>query len=103
MKYRLVSTISSLYKTVVIVKNKDMSKEELIRKLFEFPTLDIPVVKTITVEMDKYKDRKGQGTVQITNDGPSGFSQFKTHQVNPIEYVMTREEYKSGEYKLVIK
>ena len=53
--------------------------------------------------MDKYEGRKGQGTVQITKDGPSGYSSFKTHQVNPIEYVMTREEYKSGEYKLVIK
>ena len=53
--------------------------------------------------MDKYVGRQGQGTVQITNDGPDGFRQFKTHQVNPIEYVMTRKEYKSGEYQLVIK
>ena len=80
-----------------------MSKEELIRKLFEFPTLDIPVVKTITVEMDKYKDRKGQGTVQIQRNGPNGFTHHKSHQENPFLYVSEREEYLSGEYELIIK
>ena len=79
-----------------------MTRNQLKQMWFNLPTSTI-VTKTILVEMDKYEGRKGQGTVQITNDGPSGFSQFKTHQVNPIEYVMTRKEYKSGEYKLVIK
>ena len=79
-----------------------MTRNQLKQMWFNLPTSDV-VTKTILVEMDKYEGRKGQGTVQITNDGPSGFRQFKTHQVNPIEYVMTREEYKSGEYKLVIK
>ena len=53
--------------------------------------------------MDKYEGRKGQGTIQITSDGPSGYSSFKTHQEFPMKYLETRKEYKSGEYKLVIK
>ena len=79
-----------------------MTRNELKQMWFNLPTTTT-VTKTILVEMDKYVGRQGQGTVQITKDGPSGYSSFKTHQVNPIEYVMTREEYKSGEYKLVIK
>ena len=79
-----------------------MSREELKRLWFSLPT-QTKVTKTIVVEMDKYEGRKGQGTVQITNDGPSGFTQFKSHEVNPIEYVLNCKEYKSKEYKLVIK
>ena len=80
-----------------------MSREELKRLFLTFPAVDRPMVKTITVEMDKYEGRIGQGTVEITRDGPDGFSQFKTHQVNPIEYVLNCKEYKSKEYQLVIK
>tara|TARA_R110002020_G_scaffold11306_1_gene42653 strand:+ start:299 stop:538 length:240 start_codon:yes stop_codon:yes gene_type:complete len=79
-----------------------MSREELKRMWFNIPTSEV-VTKTILVEMDKYKDRLGQGTVQITKDGPSGFSEFKTHQINPMKWALNRKEYKSGEYKLVIK
>ena len=39
----------------------------------------------------------------IVVDVKSGYSSFKTHQVNPIEYVMNREEYKSGSHQLIIK
>ena len=79
-----------------------MTRNQLKQMWFNLPTSNV-VTKTILVEMDKYKDRVGQGTVQITKDGPDGFSQFKTHQEFPMEYALDREEYKSGEYKLVIK
>ena len=79
-----------------------MTRNELKQMWFNLPTSNV-VTKTILVEIDKYKDRLGQGTVQITKDGPNGFSQFKTHQEFPMEYALDREEYKSGEYKLVIK
>ena len=79
-----------------------MTRNELKQMWFNLPTSNV-VTKTILVEMDKYKDRLGQGTVQITKDGPSGFTQFKTHQEFPMEYALDRKEYKSGEYKLVIK
>lgn len=79
-----------------------MTRNQLKQMWFNLPTSTI-VTKTILVEMDKYEGRKGQGTVQITKDGPNGFTQFKTHQVNPMKYALDREEYKSGEYQLVIK
>ena len=79
-----------------------MTRNELKQMWFNLPTSDV-VTKAILVEMDKYPGRKGQGTVQITNDGPSGFTQFKSHEVNPMEYVFNTKEYKSKEYKLVIK
>ena len=83
--------------------NGKMSREELKRMLFAFPTEGRPTVKTITVQMDRYKDRLGQGTVQIQSDGPSGFKHWKSSQLNPMEYALTSEEYKSGDYELIIK
>ena len=80
-----------------------MSREELKRLFLTFPTVDRPVVKTITVQMDKYEGRIGQGTVEITRDGPDGYSQFKTHQEHPYTYATSRKEFASGEYKLIIK
>tara|TARA_R100000541_G_scaffold15466_1_gene24830 strand:- start:681 stop:920 length:240 start_codon:yes stop_codon:yes gene_type:complete len=79
-----------------------MNRQELKQMWFNLPTQTV-VTKTILVELDKYPGRKGQGTVQITSDGPDGFRQFTTHQVNPMDYVHSRKEYKSGEYQLVIK
>ena len=80
-----------------------MSREELKRMLFAFPTEGRPTVKTITVQMDRYKDRLGQGTVQITRDGPDGFCEWKSCQSNPMEHALTSEEYLSGDYELIIK
>ena len=81
-----------------------MTRNQLKQMWFNLPTQTI-VTKTILVEMDKYEGRKGQGTIQITSDGPNGYSSFKTHQEFPIKYVQDRinsdEKYK--EYKLVIK
>ena len=86
-----------------------MTRNELKQMWFNLPTSSV-VTKTILVEMDKYKGRKGQGTVQITSDGPDGFSQFKTHQEFPLQYALDRIEESKGceykdlsEYKLVIK
>ena len=80
-----------------------MSREELKRLFLTFPTVDRPVVKTIKVEMDKYEGRIGQGTIEITRDGPDGFSQFKTHQEYPYTYVVGRKEFIDGDYELIIK
>ena len=79
-----------------------MNRNQLKQMWFNLPTQTI-VTKTILVEMDKYVDRKGQGTIQVTSDGPSGFSQFETHQEFPMKYALNTKEYKSGEYSLVIK
>ena len=79
-----------------------MTRNELKQMWFNIPTSSV-VTKTILVEMDKSKYRYGQGTIQITSDGPDGFSQFKTHQKLPMKYVFNCNEYRSGEYKLVIK
>ena len=87
----------------------NMTRNELKQMWFNLPTSSV-VTKTILVEMDKYEGRKGQGTVQITSDGPDGFSQFKTHQEFPLQYALDRIEESKGceykdlsEYKLVIK
>ena len=81
-----------------------MSREELKRLFLTFPTVDRPVVKTITITMMKNKFHwVGYGNVSIDRDGPSGFSHFATSQQHLMEYALNTEEYKSGEYELIIK
>jgi len=79
-----------------------MTREQLKQMWFNSPTSNV-VTRTIKLEMDAYKDRIGQGIVQITSDGPNGFRQFTTHQKYPFTYIVEREEYKSGDYELLIK
>tara|TARA_R110002167_G_scaffold240320_1_gene445531 strand:+ start:131 stop:388 length:258 start_codon:yes stop_codon:yes gene_type:complete len=85
-----------------------MNREELKAMWFNLPT-QTKITKTIVVEMDKYPGRKGQGTIEITSDGPDGFSQFKTHQEFPLQYALDRmSEGFDGlrdlsKYQLVIK
>ena len=44
------------------------------------------------------------GHVEIVSDGPDGFSQFTTHQENPLQYAKNRiKEDKLKDFKLVIK
>ena len=46
----------------------------------------------------------GYGDVEIVSDGPDGYSSFKTHQENPLQYAkdrMSQDKYK--EYKLIVK
>jgi len=80
-----------------------MSREELKRLFLTFPTLDTPEKKQIIVEIDKNPHWPGYGTIEILRDGPNGYSSFKTHQELPMKYVFNCNEYRSGEYKLIIK
>jgi len=91
-----------------------MTRNQLKQMWFNLPTSTI-VTKTILVEMDKYEGRKGQGTVQVTYDGPSGWSQSSHHVDNPVEYALNKmkdkcdnrleydDKYDYSTYKLVIK
>lgn len=78
-------------------------REELKRRLFQFPTVDRPVVRTITITMMTNKWWPGYGNVSFDSDGPSGFTHFATSQKHPMEYALNSKEYKSGEYELIVK
>ena len=88
-----------------------MTRNELKNLWFSIPRNENKIdYKVVIIEMDKYFGRKGQGTIEITSDGPDGFSQFKTHQEFPLQYALDRIEESKGckykdlsEYKLVIK
>ena len=65
---------------------------------------------TIVVEMNKDKFHWiNYGEVTITSDGPNGYSRFKTHQKNPLQYALDRmSEGDDGvrdlsKYQLIIK
>ena len=79
-----------------------MNRQELKALWFSLPT-STTTSKTIKVEMDQYKGRKGQGTIEITSDTPSGYSSFKTHQMHPLKYALNTRQYKSGEYQLFLQ
>ena len=79
-------------------------REALKRAWFNMDHSKTPVRKEITVEMDKYPGRKGQGIVRIISDEPNSYWSMSTHQKNPIEYAKERlkeDEYKK--YKLIVK
>ena len=80
-----------------------MNKEELKRLWFSLDRTNIIEKKEIIVEIDKNPYWPGYGTIQILKDGPNGYSSFKTYQEFPMKYLKTRKEYKSGEYKIIIK
>ena len=73
-----------------------MSREELKRLWFSLDYSNIKEKKEIIVETNF-------GHVEIMNEGPNGYSSFKTNQEYPLEYAKNCDEYKSGKYKLVIK
>ena len=83
-------------------------REELKRMLFNAPKSTV-VTKIITVTMTKGIDGKpnqwwpGYGNVSVDSNGPDGFCHFATHQEHPMEYARNTKEYKSGEYKLIVK
>tara|TARA_R110001592_G_scaffold36160_2_gene122046 strand:- start:341 stop:607 length:267 start_codon:yes stop_codon:yes gene_type:complete len=80
-------------------------REALKSAFFNMDNSKVPVKKEVIVDL-RYLDNKwwpNHGYVQILSDGPDGYSSFSTHQENPLEYAKSRKEYKSGEYKLVIK
>ena len=87
-----------------------MTREELKRMWLSIPTdPNKKQENTIVVEMDNYPARKGEGTIQITSDGPDGYSCFSTQQKNPLQYALDRmSEGDDGlkdlsKYQLVIK
>ena len=78
-----------------------MSREELKRLWFNIDHSNTPEMKRITITMDTYKDRIGQGIVKIERQGPNGYSGRSSHQKHPFTYATSSEEYKSGEYELI--
>jgi len=80
-----------------------MTREELKTMFLQMDYSNVKESKVITVEMDKYPDRIGQGTVNTLREGLNGFVEFKSHQENPFEYLSNSKEFASGEYELVIK
>ena len=75
-----------------------MNRNELKTMFFQMDLSNVPVKKQIIVE--QYTN---YGNVEILSDGPNGYSSFKTCQKFPMEYVKNLKEYKSGEYKLIVK
>ena len=88
-----------------------MNINELKQLWFNLDYSNVKESKTITIEMDQYPGRKGYGIVQITSDGPNGFSQSTSLQEFPMEYVSDRIKESKGcqykddlsEYELIIK
>ena len=80
-----------------------MNRRELKQLWFNLDRSNVKERKEIIVEIDKNPYWTGYGTIQILRDGPNGYCSFKTHQEFPMEYLKTRKEYKSKEYKLIIK
>ena len=73
-----------------------MNRHELKQLWFNIDYSNVKERKEIIVET-KY------GHVEILSEGSDGYSSFKTRQEFPMEYIKTTKEYKSGEYKLIIK
>ena len=75
-----------------------MNREELKRLWFSLDRTNIPKRKEIIVETN-------YGHVEITSDGPDGYSSFKTNQGdNALKYAKDRmKQNKYKEYKLIIK
>ena len=74
-----------------------MNREELKRLWFSLDRSNVPERKEIIVETN-------YGHVEITSDGPDGYSSFKTNQGdNAMQYALDSKEYKSNKYKLIVK
>ena len=80
-----------------------MNRHELKTAFLQMDYSNVKEKKEIIVEIDKNPHWPGYGTIEILRDGPNGYSSFKTHQEFPMRYVFNCNEYKSGEYKLIIK
>ena len=79
-----------------------MNRHELKQLWFNLDRSNVKERKEIILDIDNNPYWPGYGTIEILKDGPDGYSSFKTHQEFPMEYLETREEYKSGEYKIII-
>jgi len=86
-----------------------MTRNELKQMWFNLPT-QTKITKTIVVDIGKNPYWPDYGTIEITSDGPDGYSSFKTHQEFPLQYALNAIEESKGceykdlsEYQLVIK
>ena len=80
-----------------------MSREELKRLWFSLDHSNKPVRKQIIVDKCTNPYWPNHAKVEILSDGPNGYSAYSSHQKNPLEYARNSDEYKSGEYELIIK
>ena len=80
-----------------------MNRHKLKQLWFNIDYSNVKERKEIIVMMNEGPHWAGYGTIEILSEGPNGYRSFKTHQEFPMKYLKTREEYKSGEYKLIIK
>jgi len=78
-------------------------REALKQAWFNFDHSKTPEVKEIIVTMDTYPDRLGMGVVKIVKDTKDSYTSFSTHQENPFLYLSEREEFLSGEFKLIVQ
>ena len=74
-----------------------MNRNELKQLWFNLDFSNVKEIKQIIVETN-------YGHVEVMSEGPNGYRSFKTSQgENALEYALNREEYKSGEYELIVK
>ena len=78
-------------------------RELLKQALFNSDSSKIPVRKQIIVDKCTNPYWPNCAKVEILKDGPGGYFSYSTHQENPLEYAKNSDEYKSGEYELIIK
>ena len=93
------------------MNKRRLHREALKHAWFNMDHSNTPIRKEIIVDL-RYLDNKhwpNYGYVEIVSDGPNGFSQFTTHQENPLQYAKDRmSEGFDGlrdlsKYKLIIK
>ena len=80
-----------------------MNREELKRLWFSLDHSNTPIRKQIIVDKCTNPYWPNHAKVEILKDGPSGYFSYSSHQENPLEYAKNSDEYKSGEYELIIK
>jgi len=80
-----------------------MSREELKRLWFNIDYSNVKEKKEIIVDYNNNPYWQGYGEVKILREGPNGYCSFSSHEENPFLYLSEREEFTSGEYKLIIK
>ena len=80
-----------------------MSREELKRLWFSLDHSNKPVRKQIIVDKCTNPYWPNHAKVEVVKDGPNGYFSYSSHQENPLEYAKNSDEYKSGEYELIIK
>ena len=89
----------------------NMTREELKTAWLNIDYSNVKVKKEIIVDLRYIKNKfwPGYGYVTIMREGPDGFSEFSTHEKNPLQYAKDiikkndhpYEDY--SKYKLVIK